>query len=336
MTAEQVNRLLTDGEFPEPSNRRDLIETHISWVIIGETFVYKIKKPMYYSFLDFSTLEKRKYYCEREVELNNRFAPDLYLDVLPLKENNGRFSMGGEKGDVTDYAVRMKKLDGGKQMDVLLRKNNVTPWDIKTLAKVIADFHRKAEIILEKDCLDVQQKFNALLEEKDFLRERSGAFTADLIRRSAERSDVFIDIHRGLLISRLKAGLFRDCHGELHSRNIFLLPAPVIFDCIEFNDEYRQIDVLNEVAFLCMDLDAFGRPDLSDQFISHYNGLLPTMKTAEEKQLFIYYKSYRANVRAKVNSLRARDAGSDLQQKLALAETDKYLQLMSGYLEKLH
>jgi aminoglycoside phosphotransferase family enzyme len=335
MTADQVNQLIAHGKFPEFANRRELIETHISWVIIGTAFVFKIKKPMYYSFLDFSTLEKRKYFCEREIELNKRLAPDWYLDVLPVKENNGSFSIGGEKGSVIDYAVRMKKLDQAKQMDVLLRKNKVTASDIRALAKIIADFHRQAVIISEKDYLDVQKKFNALLEEADFLRERSGTLADDLIRRSVEQSDIFINAHRGLLIARLNSGLFRDCHGDLHARNIFLLPDPVIFDCIEFSDEYRQIDVLNEVAFLCMDLDAFGRPDLSDQFISYYNGLFPTMKTAEERQLFIYYKSYRANVRAKVNSLRARGAASDSQKTLALAETDKYLRLMMGYLSKL-
>jgi aminoglycoside phosphotransferase family enzyme len=114
-----------------------------------------------------------------------------------------------------------------------------------------------------------------------------------------------------------------------------LLPQPQPFDCIEFNDDYRQIDVLNEVAFLCMDLDAFQQQDLSDLFINSYNKLFPSMNTREDRKLFVYYKSYRANIRAKVNSLRARDTGSNGEKKFILAEVDKYLRLMDSYLKEL-
>ena len=141
--------------------------------------------------------------------------------------------------------------------------------------------------------------------------------------------------HHSLLAARLKAGFFRDCHGDLHSRNIFLLATPQPFDCIEFNDDFRQIDVLNEIAFLCMDLDSFGRQDLADLFLKYYNDLFPTMKTVEDQLLFIYYKSYRSNIRAKVNSLRARSAKDERERKNALAESRKYLQLMNSYIKML-
>ena len=129
-------------------------------------------------------------------------------------------------------------------------------------------------------------------------------------------------------------GFFRDGHGDLHSRNIFLLPEPVIFDCIEFNDEYRQIDVLNDVAFLCMDLDAIARGDLSDVLITYYNKLFPSMETEAVRGLFIYYKGYRANVRAKVNSLRARSTQDDGHRSKALNEVKKYLLLMHSYFDR--
>ncbi len=134
---------------------------------------------------------------------------------------------------------------------------------------------------------------------------------------------------------RLKSGFFRDCHGDLHTRNIFLLPEPQPFDCIEFNDDYRQIDTLNEVAFLCMDLDAMGRQDLSEVFIKHYNRLFTVMRNEEERKLFVYYKCYRANVRAKVNSLRARSTEDSIAKTKALAEARKYLFLMEGYIKLL-
>jgi aminoglycoside phosphotransferase family enzyme len=140
---------------------------------------------------------------------------------------------------------------------------------------------------------------------------------------------------KGVLANRLKAHYFRDCHGDLHSRNIFLLPAPQPFDCLEFNDDFRQIDVLNEVAFLCMDLDAFGRQDLSHSFIDYYNHLFPCINTKEDHRLFIFYKSYRANIRAKVNSLRARSAIEPADKLNALSEARKYLDMMDKYIKLL-
>ncbi|HKH60807.1 MAG TPA: hypothetical protein VKA49_08245 [Flavitalea sp.] len=134
------------------------------------------------------------------------------------------------------------------------------------------------------------------------------------------------------MISRLKAGFFRDCHGDLHSRNILLLPDPQLFDCIEFNDDFREIDVLNEVAFLCMDLDAFGRQEVSALFLKSYNELFCTIITGEDYRLFLYYKMYRANIRAKVNSLRACSTDNDGTRQILLREAEKYLKLIKIYL----
>ncbi len=329
MTKELITRLLSAGEFPEHPSHRELIETHISWVILCDRFVYKIKKPIQYSFLDFSTLALRKHFCEREIELNKRLTDNIYIDVLPIYEWQDRFIIGGEKGTITDYAVRMHKLDKEKQMDILLLKNKVTEADIRNLAGKIAFFHKNTEIIYKKNFIDVQEQFNDLGAEKDFLGEQFGS----IINLAIETSDVFIAKNKELLEARLNAGFFRDCHGDLHSRNIFLLPSPQPFDCIEFNDDFRKIDVLNEVAFLCMDLDASGRQDLSALFMDHYNRFFPAMITDEDQVLFIYYKAYRANVRAKVNSLRARSAAEKTEKSKSLSAVKKYLQLMDGYLK---
>lgn len=334
MTREQVNKLLF-AILPERAGRPGLIETHISWVLVYDCFVYKIKKPIHYSFLDFSTLEKRRYYCQREVELNRRLTDDIYLDVQPVREISGCFFIGGEDGSVIDYAVRMRKLDIDKQMNILLLSNKVTHSDIRNLSEKIATFHKNTNIIYQKDFMDVQKKFNDLSEESDYLQEYLNANSSNIISRSIEMSDSFMERNKGLLASRLKAGFFRDCHGDLHSRNIFLLPSPQPFDCIEFNDDYRQIDVLNEVAFLCMDLDAFGRQDLSDLFLNCYINLFPSMKTDEDYRLFVYYKCYRSNIRAKVNSLRARDASNNADRIFALDEADKYLHLIEHYMVEL-
>jgi hypothetical protein len=335
MTREQINKLLLKGKRPKNCGQPELIETHISWVVVCDCFVYKIKKPVQYSFLDFSTLEKRRYYCQRELELNKRFTDDIYLDVQPVRETPCRLFIGGEEGQIVDYAVKMRKLDREKQMDILLQNNKVTHSDILNLAEKIATFHKGTQIIYQKDVLDVQMKFNDLEEERNFLQEHLNSNSTSIINQAIDTSNAFIERNQCLLAKRLQAGLFRDGHGDLHSRNIFLLPTPQPFDCIEFNDDYRQIDVLNEVAFLCMDLDAFGRHDLSELFFNAYNTLFPVVKTEEDRKLFVYYKSYRSNIRAKVNSLRARDAGNEMQKAQALKEADKYLHLMDFYLKML-
>lgn len=142
MTKEQVDKLISERQFSQ-NTTPDLVETHISWVLIGEEFVYKIKKPICYSFLDFSTLEKRKYYCEREIELNRRLTSDLYLDVAAIREESGHLFVNGQKGEIIDYAVRMKKMDRSRQMDILLSDKKITQADISNLARVIADFHKE-------------------------------------------------------------------------------------------------------------------------------------------------------------------------------------------------
>ena len=336
MTKEQIDRLLAKGKFMGSERRPSFIETHISWVLLCDHFVYKIKKPLLYSFLDFSTLEKRKYYCDREIQLNKRLTENIYLDVQPVVKVPGGFSIGFEEaGEIIDYAVRMRRVDSSRQMDLLLLNNQVTHSDIKDLAKKIATFHKKADIIYQKDLMDIPLKFNDLENEKDFLKNLLNDHSEQIITRAVKVSTIFMQNNKILLADRQKKGFYRDCHGDLHSRNIFLLPDPQPFDCIEFNDDYREIDVLNEVAFLCMDLDAFNRQDLSSLFLDYYNQLFNAMNNAEDYRLFIYYKSYRANIRAKVNSLRARTAATEADKKLCLAETDKYLKLLDHYITML-
>lgn len=335
MTKEQIDKLISEGIFPEPAGKLTLVETHISWIILADYFAYKIKKPVYYSFLDFSSLEKRKHYCEREIELNKRLTENIYINVQPVRESAGHYSIGQQQGEIIDYAVCMQKKDTNLQMDILLSNNKVSRDDIYKLTLKIATFHKNASVLRTIDLMDIPKKFIDLKSEKDFLEKELNNKSHTIISHAIDTSNSFMEKNKELLANRLKEGFFRDCHGDLHARNIFLLPEPQPFDCIEFNDEFRQIDVLNEVAFLCMDLDAFDRPDLSDLFISFYNSFFPCMRTREERRLFIYYKSYRANVRAKVNSLRARSAVNETVKTAFLKESYKYLCLMNNYINLL-
>ena len=183
--------------------------------------------------------------------------------------------------------------------------------------------------------MDIQEKFNDLGAETEYLSQQSDSTFSLVISDAIKFSDHFLDKNKGLIATRLRDGFYRDCHGDLHSRNIFLLPEPVPFDCIEFNDDFRQIDVLNELAFLCMDLDAFGREDLAALFLKYYGRSFPAMQTGKEHELFIYYKSYRANIRAKVNTLRAKSATTNKEKTKSLDASKKYLYLMESYLKEL-
>ena len=208
MTKEQINELLLKGQFGEYHGLPVMIETHISWVFICDQFVYKIKKPLQYSFLDFSSLEKRKYFCHREIELNNRLTDEIYLDVQPVRTIAGRHFIGGENGEVIDYAVRMKKMDAQLQMDVLLMNNKVTESHITNLAERIAIFHKKTDIIFQKNILDVQKKFDDLGEESDYLGEHLNANSKTIISNAIATSHAFVQKNKALLDSRLKAGFF--------------------------------------------------------------------------------------------------------------------------------
>ncbi|HWA35651.1 MAG TPA: hypothetical protein VG737_16025 [Cyclobacteriaceae bacterium] len=333
MTKSEIDALVRHGTFPDKASKRELVETHISWVILSRRFVYKIKKPVKYDFLDFSTLSRRRHFCHAEVNLNRRLAGGMYIDVLPVTQSEKGFAIGGIENTI-DYAIRMKRMDDGKQMDVLLRDGKVSEQQIKALARTIAAFHQKAEVVRRFDLACLNKEFNDLAGEKEFLAKALGKWSYAAIENAISFSEAYLSDNRTLLTTRLREGLFRDVHGDLHTRNIFLLKRPVLFDCIEFNDEYRRIDVLSEVAFLCMDLDASGYEAFSDSLLMHYNHYFRAMRNESERRLFLYYKCYRANVRAKVNSLRARTLPAS-KRSGALRETSKYLRLVNGYIGQL-
>jgi aminoglycoside phosphotransferase family enzyme/predicted kinase len=333
MDRENIIQLITQKNFPVETNTADLIETHISWVIVCDYFVYKIKKNVKYSFLDYSTLEKRRFFCEKEIELNNRLTTGIYLCVTSVRKALFKYYIDGSAGEVIDYAVTMRKLPEERRMDKLLAQNNVSDSDIKNLAVKISAFHKTANVIHWKNNSSLKKLFDDLLTQKNYLQKYDDC--AVLIDDAFKKSDKFFELNVRLLENRVSGNFIRDCHGDLHSRNIFLLPEPVPFDCVEFSDELRQIDVLDEIAFFCMDLDAFERFDLSALFFDEYNRLFPVSNTDEDHELFIFYKAYRANIRAKVNSLRAQNASNESERRQALENVHKYLLLMNNYLKSI-
>lgn len=312
-----------------------VVETHISWVILTRKFAFKIKKPVKHSFLDFSTLPLRKKYCEKELQLNSRFS-GIYLAVLPVRKHGERWYLGGSAGEVADYAVQMKRMARTKEMDTLLRRGKVSSEQVRELAKTVASFHKKAEVITRPfDPEQARRLFNDIQNIQAFVVKKLGAEHAKRISVSITWSDAFLQAHSPHIQARIMQGFQRDLHGDLHSGNIFLYKRPVLFDCIEFNDSYRQMDVLSEVAFLCMDLESFGQQPLAETFLSAYTRDFPCMQTAADERLFLYYKCYRANIRAKIYALRAREAHKGEGRHHQYLEALKnYLSLMKIYMSQ--
>ena len=335
MNSREIEILLHSGQFEHPFKDRKLVETHISYVLLGRSLAYKFKKSIKYSFLDFSTLAQRKYFCEREIMLNSRLSKGVYLGVVPVRREKDRISVGGTSGKIIDYAIRMKRLQDAKQMHLMLEEKKVTIKHMKALADMIRKFHEGTEVIFSVFHPEViASRFNDLLSVADFVGKSMGPAEVATIEKAVRISDAFLSGHHDLFSQRNEAGWIRDCHGDFHSRNIFLYARPIIFDCLEFNDDFRRIDILDELAFFCMDLEAEGYYALSKAFTDYYFAGMKGAFGKREHLLFTYYKCYRANVRAKVNALRAMNPEVSVK-KGSPAGVKKYLDLMDKYLDVL-
>ncbi len=336
MNVAQIRQLLHADAYNEKTSAVKLVETHVSWVLLTDQFAYKIKKPVKFSFLDFSTLEKRRYYCERELQLNARLAPDMYCCVVPVIYEEDRFYIGKD-GEVMDYALKMKRMDGTRQMHDLLEQNAVTYADIEKLAKKVAGFHQQAMVITAPVKIEtLQANFADILRMRDFMKTYLKKETLQILETAVAKANHFLQQHAERLMERGKSGFIIDGHGDLHSGNIFLLEEPVIFDCLEFNDNFRCLDMLDEVAFLCLDLDYYNRPDLETHFITHYLAEMPCLRDEEDRRIFHYYKLYRANVRLKVNFLKTKQQALESEAFYAeLKVAQRYFQLFEEYLAHL-
>ncbi len=304
MTSEQVYQLLEARAVPHATRDLSLVETHISWVLLGSRYVYKIKKPVSLGFLDFSTLEKRRGQCENEVRLNKRLAPEMYLGILPVRRGPVVSYIGSGSCEIIDYAVLMLRMDDSRQLDLLLKKGEVEVSDLDRLAHKIADFHRNALVVPEgEQWEELYREFADILYQLPVLEKIGGADAVKEVEAACHWAKDFLKRIEGRIVERNRAGFVIDGHGDLHCRNIFMLEDPVVFDCIEFNDDFRKLDVLSEIAFLCMDLERLDREDLSRRFLDHYQAEFPCIQNDVDEQLFLFYKMYRANVRMKVTAI---------------------------------
>lgn len=293
--------LLAPRCYPHAVDAIQLVETHISWVLLTGEFVYKIKKPVKLSFLDFSTLALRKHFCGEELRLNRRFAPELYLDVVTIVDSKSGPRIGGE-GPIIDYAVKLRQFDAQSELGQLLAARQVDCDELAQFGASLAQQHAASPPARDVSPATLYKIVN---DNRDELTAIMPAAAARLCHLK-ERLQALCDARAAMFAERYASGVVRECHGDLHVGNIVRIDGQLrAFDCIEFDAALRNIDVLNDAAFLMMDLAAHAHRELAYCFV---NAWLTESGDYLGLPLLPYYLIYRALVRAKVAALRANAA----------------------------
>ena len=316
-----ITALCDPTRYPHPVERIEVIETHISWIILTGAVAYKIKKPVNFGFLDFTSLDDRKHYCYEELRLNQRLAPDIYQSVVAICGSEDTPSLT-DQGVPFEYAVKMHQFDETLRLDRLLQKSALTTQHIDALSRQIATFHLQVPHattdgpwgepdtiwqVVSDNFLHAGEHLNTL---HDWMQLQQLAYQiSQQFRRLTP-----------LLQHRKQAGHIRECHGDLHLANTTLMQDQVrLFDCIEFNLEFRWIDTICDLAFLLMDLEANGQPQFAHRCLNRY---LEITGDYESVQLLSFYKGYRAMVRAKV---------ALIGEQQDMATYQRYIQLALSY-----
>jgi aminoglycoside phosphotransferase family enzyme len=329
-TASLQKALLNPEIYPDRPKEVGFFETHISLLFFTGNHVYKVKKPVDFGFLDFTSLEKRKYFCEREVTLNRRLSPKIYLGVVVITQDEDRVKWGGS-GEVVEYAVQMKQIPEGLLMDRLLKNNKVTEDMIEAVSEKLSRFYLTAET---NDYIRRFAKPERFKQDTDENFEQTRKYVDVTIPQTIysevhERTDQFYRTREDLFYQRIASNWIRDCHGDLRLEHIFWGEEIAIFDCIEFNDRLRYTDVAADMGFLAMDLDYNGREDLSQHLIRTY---IPKSGDYDLPKILDFYKCYRAYVRGKVESFRLDDPNiPEVEKKKALKRAQEYFKLAHRY-----
>ncbi|MBC8017349.1 MAG: kinase, partial [Verrucomicrobia bacterium] len=329
-----LKSLLKTDAYPEEVTAVELIQTHVSYIFLTDRQAYKIKKPVDFGFLNFSTIDRRRFYCNEEVRLNRRLCPDIYEGVVELRETPQGAAFHGI-GAILDYAVKMKRLPADRMLDKLVADGDITAATMREISRIIAEFHRSAPTSAtiadhgrpERIMYNWQENFDQMVpfedttlpaDEREFIRSWVTRFAAE---------------HENVFQQRVDDGFIRECDGDIHLENICLDNGAIhIFDCIEFNDRFRCCDTSADIAFLLMDLDFHGRHDLADDVIDEY---VSVSGDAGVVALIDFYKIYRAFVRGKVESFRLNDSAiQQEEQTLAKNRAIRYFRLARGYIER--
>jgi len=332
MLETMIADLLKPEALPDPTKRVLLVQTHISLVFVADEFVYKVKKPVHFGFLDFTTFEKRAFYCHQELDLNRRLAKDIYLSVLPIRFDGKKNSMRFRKGEIVEHAVKMKRISEQRLMKSLYESKALTENHLQRLARTLATFHVHALSNAEIDGFGEPDRFRINTDENfaqidkyigvSIKKEQFGVLQ--------EWTDRFYRTRRELFDRRIQQGKIRDCHGDLHMEHVCFSRRISIIDCIEFNERFRYSDSVADIAFLLMDLEYHGGKKYSASLWKHYRNFA---QEGAVEPLLDFYKVYRAVVRGKVNSFQVDDPTiSSTDKDKAVQRAKKYFALACSYI----
>jgi aminoglycoside phosphotransferase family enzyme len=298
-----VAALMEPAAYPEPTSQVELIQTHISYVFITDNFAYKVKKPVDLGFLNFTTLRRRHHYLHEELILNRRLCPEIYLEVLPIVVHQGEARIGG-KGRPLEYILKMRRLPQERMMDEVADRGELTSGHIDAIIARLVPFYEQAATGPRINKFG-EPAIIAYNHEENFSRTEplvGPLLPRELFQGIQTYARAFLARNRELFRKRLRKGRIRDCHGDLHMKNICLADDVSIFDCIEFNPRFRYGDVAADVDFLAMDLDFHGFTELSRYFVERF---AQASRDPDLLKVLDFYKCYRAYVRGKINAVAA-------------------------------
>lgn len=323
-----IQQMLQPQFYPHPVEEPvRLMQTHVSYVLLTGEYAYKVKKPVDFGFLNYSTLEQRHHFCQEELRLNQRGAAELYLEVLPIYAAGSGFALAGA-GEPVEYAVKMRQFPQDTLLSALFKQGELTEAMLRNLAEVIANFHQRAETN------DYIRSFGEIPQIRQSIDENyeqtvgyiGGPQTQQQFDETKAFTDRFFAERQELFERRRQQGKIRACHGDLHLNNIcYWHDQLLLFDCIEFNEPFRLVDVMFDIAYIVMDLEVQGRRDLSAAFLSHYVEQTGDWEGLQVLPLYVSRQSY---VRAKVTSFLLNEPSLPEEAKQQAAETAaKYYQL---------
>ncbi len=326
----QIKSLLCSTVYEHDTDKFEVIQTHLSWVILTGAFAYKIKKPISLGFNDYTTLELRKHYTELELKLNQSLAPELYIEVRPIYEHQGHLSFK-PGGEVVEYALKMNQFDQSQLLSHLHQTEGLSKAIVKSIALQIAAFHDKLEPVDEASSFG--QPETVMAPVLDNFETMLGMELCQPVHTKVREIQAHIERSfealKPVLSSRKAQGFTRPCHGDMHLGNIVLKEGkPVVFDCIEFNEDFRMIDTINDVGFLIMDLEHKGYQQLAHVLTNYY------FESAQDYQGLLtldFFKSYRAMVRAKVSAFQLMDDRTEDEKKALLEDMEAFVDLAHTY-----
>jgi aminoglycoside phosphotransferase family enzyme len=323
----KVAILRQTATYPDNPTSVDAIETHMSWVFLTTRFAYKLKKPVRYDFLDFSTLVARAKDCAEEVRLNRRLARDVYIGVVPLASVGGGKLAVEQPGEVVEWLVKMRRLPANRMLDYLIPRRSVNERDIRPAARMLATFYAQslpANISKNQYATQFEQDVDRNLQA---LSEPGYGLNLDLVRAvHGEQLKLLRDVP-SLLANRVLAGRIIEGHGDLRPEHICLEPEPVIIDCLEFNRQFRTVDPVDELAFLAMECERLGAPFVGQEFFRVYQQVTGD---SPPDPVVTFYKTYRACLRARLAIWHTHELDRSQWTKWQDL-TDAYLRLAAGY-----